>query len=286
MAFVYWIHLPEHTAPKTQGYIGITSKTVEARFNQHKFDIKRSKLRLHNNMNKYKDSIVVDTLLEDDLEFCQLVEWGYRDSTNIGWNHGVGGVAPRLGSKASVETRNKLSIAQMGRKPSEETRNKMSAWQLGKVLSESTKLKISKANKGAQVSEETRRKLSIAGKGRKISNETRAKLRPYWENKVFCKKAKEQALIYNLSLKSWNNNSSKANSKTWLLSEDMYSYTQTNPSHGSKRLAKAFNLKESNVIGVLKKLRSNWNPYEDLEYQSWKQQTLKEAECQQTNYSD
>ena len=49
---IYWIKYSEYTDPKIEGYIGLTSQSLEKRFNDHK----------HNNKNKHlKKYIKINT---------------------------------------------------------------------------------------------------------------------------------------------------------------------------------------------------------------------------------
>ena len=64
MAFVYWIHLPEHVDLLTEGYIGICGRTVGRRFRQHLTAAeKNSHLVVHRAIRKYKDKIVVNAYI-------------------------------------------------------------------------------------------------------------------------------------------------------------------------------------------------------------------------------
>lgn len=271
MAFVYWVHLPEHTNLLESGYIGITSKTVEVRMCQHKSDSKRDANRpFLNALRKYGDSLIVDTLVEGSLEYCQLIERKLRSKTSIGWNLAIGGDSPRLGSKASDESKLKMSESQLGRKHSEETKRKIGEKSRLFKHSKESKAKMSASQKGKKASDETRAKLSIAGKGRVFSEETKEKLRPHWENKTFSDFAKQKALEYLKSLSSWEVHS--ANKSVWILADTMYNYVLDNPTHGSKRLANKFNLKEAAVMGILKKLRGGWNPLLDEKWLKFHQE--------------
>jgi hypothetical protein len=65
-----------------------------------------------------------------------------------------------MGHSVSLETRNKISLAQIGKIVSSETKEKISAAQLGKKLTEQTKEKISISNLGKILSQQTKEKLS------------------------------------------------------------------------------------------------------------------------------
>lgn len=107
--WVYWIHLEEHTDILTEGYIGITTLGVAARFRAHKnaaanqHKKKRRATRIVNCFKKYGDDMLVTTLLDGSLEYCQIIESKLRPVENVGWNLAVGGAATRAGAKNTPE---------------------------------------------------------------------------------------------------------------------------------------------------------------------------------------
>lgn len=112
MAFVYWIHLPEHTDMFSEGYIGFTSKTVGKRFTRHKSDAKAgSRLHIHLAIMKYGERLLCDTLLEASEDYCKDVEYKLRKLPYTGWNLAVGGTVPTLGVYPSDETRLKMAAS-------------------------------------------------------------------------------------------------------------------------------------------------------------------------------
>lgn len=120
--WVYWIHLPEHTDLFSEGYVGITTIGVKERFKRHKtaalvskVNAKRSQ-RINHCINKYGDSLVVDTLLLADQDYCFEMEAKLRPSTNIGWNLARGGRGPAAGRKNSPEHIRKVAEANRGLK--------------------------------------------------------------------------------------------------------------------------------------------------------------------------
>lgn len=99
-AAVYWLHLPEHSDPLTEGYIGV-SKNPVSRMATH---IRRASENRHHNHNlikiikeKGKTSIIKDIILYGQETFCYEVENDLRPNPNIGWNIAEGG---RIGSGA------------------------------------------------------------------------------------------------------------------------------------------------------------------------------------------
>lgn len=130
MAFVYWIRKEEHTDIEKEGYIGITKRSVPVRYREHVSDSKRKYTYLYNAINKYGDSLIVDTLVECDLEYAYWLEERLRPCGDIGWNKLSGGVykVSDLSSAPKSEAhRRALSKAQTGKKSSPESRAKQSA---------------------------------------------------------------------------------------------------------------------------------------------------------------
>lgn len=121
MAFIYWIHLKEHSDIFTEGYIGYTTKTVKNRFSEHlsrirKNDTKRASTILLMAANKYGiDSLVIDTICECSLEYALYLENALRPNERIGWNLMIGGIkSPEM----TEERRKMISDKNKGRKRS------------------------------------------------------------------------------------------------------------------------------------------------------------------------
>lgn len=107
MAFVYHIHLPQHTGCFESGYIGFTSNTVEHRWKEHKALAVTEKSRnypIYNAIRKYGDKLVVTTLHEGSNEYCLDMENRLRPKPNTGWNISCGGGAPMLGMRHAEGT--------------------------------------------------------------------------------------------------------------------------------------------------------------------------------------
>jgi len=129
MAVVYWIHLPEHTDIASQGYVGVSNTTASKRFIHHNSDANLgSKFPVHRAIRKYKDSLILDTLLEGPSDYCYMIENKLRPSASVGWNCAVGGEIPStLGMKHSSETKSRMASARLGKKLSAATVSKMVA---------------------------------------------------------------------------------------------------------------------------------------------------------------
>lgn len=99
---IYWIRECHHTDPYTEGYIGLTSQSIEKRFSDHKYNTKNKHLR-----NRCRQNVVGIVLLEEnmDRDSVRIRENHYRPLPNIGWNINPGGDMPpsRLG-KVGITT--------------------------------------------------------------------------------------------------------------------------------------------------------------------------------------
>jgi len=79
MAYLYWVHLPEHTDIFSQGYVGVT-ENCKNRFRSHKFKFK-----------EFAQFLISEVILIADNSYCYLIEKKLRPSKNIGWNKSIGG---------------------------------------------------------------------------------------------------------------------------------------------------------------------------------------------------
>ena len=101
MAEVYWIRLPEHTDMFTQGYIGVTKKTAKQRWQWHVNSLSKKAGRsiVQNVIAKYRDSLIVETLVICDMNYAYELEEKLRPSPKIGWNIRMGGNTSEAFSK-------------------------------------------------------------------------------------------------------------------------------------------------------------------------------------------
>jgi len=159
-------------------YVGQTIFTLEQRKASHLSETSRmaDNMYFHNSIRKHGvDSfdweILEDGLLDEELNEREIFYIKKYDTFNNGYNLTLGGEGchgykhpeeiliflseRRIGSKASIETRQKMSTSHMGKPPttkgmkfSDETRKKMSESSKGMLHTEETKEKIRQANLG------------------------------------------------------------------------------------------------------------------------------------------
>lgn len=88
---LYWIKYQECQNPFEEGYIGITSQTIEKRFDNHKYNTKNKHLKNRCRQENVKIVCLFDNL---DQQQARILEEQYRPKENIGWNINKGGDLP------------------------------------------------------------------------------------------------------------------------------------------------------------------------------------------------
>ena len=188
-------------------YIGITTKTLEARKKEHIVNaLSRKLIRPFYNSIRGKGVDAYDWyVLEHCSSLNELFErekyyiehynsYFYSENSN-GYNLTFGGEGP-YGMKLSDDVKLKISLNNRNRIVSEETRRKLSEANKGRIVSSNSRIKISNAHKGRYVGRkltdewkknislnsrsgdpDIKEKLSKALKGRILSEEHKSKLR-------------------------------------------------------------------------------------------------------------
>lgn len=78
---VYWLHMPDHTDPMSQGYVGIVSNKR-----------RKTREREHRQNRRIPAGFVVTWLAENLTRFeAAKIEWEHRKQRHIGWNTKQGG---------------------------------------------------------------------------------------------------------------------------------------------------------------------------------------------------
>lgn len=118
MAFVYWIHLPEHTDLSSQGYVGVTTTTVSVRYQGHLKAMRRKDRPcpiVGKAIKKYGSSIRITPLLEGSEDYCYHIEELLRPTERVGWNTTAGGKRPArgfLGLQHTLDSKKKMADSQ------------------------------------------------------------------------------------------------------------------------------------------------------------------------------
>lgn len=95
-AYLYWIHLDSHENISEEGYVGVTTNSLEQRFQQHKYNSFREEGGVENTLRKafkkYGESYLKFTpLLQGDASYVFHLENLLRPEKGIGWNVAIGG---------------------------------------------------------------------------------------------------------------------------------------------------------------------------------------------------
>jgi hypothetical protein len=242
---LYWIKLPEHTDPRTQGYVGVSVRGCHKRMLEHyRATAKGSDLIVHRAMRKHTDNIEVVDLLKASPEFCLMVERELRPiyRTEGTWNINAGGELAQLGCKQTPE-RIERRVAKLR----------------GKVRSDEQREAMSKAFKGIKRSVDTRLKMSISRIGRIVSDPTKAKIRA-------------SHLVKNSKIPAWGHPASK--DETWVSAIKAFEYMGSFPTHKAAKIARHLGLKRNSITAMYNKLCAGWNPSEDSEYINWLEEKL------------
>jgi hypothetical protein len=98
-AYIYWLHLSEHTDMKSEGYIGV-AKNHHKRFESHKREALKSNHEnphLQQAFQKYGDRIQKHIVWLGEENVCYENEEILRPKPGIGWNINKGGDKPPIG---------------------------------------------------------------------------------------------------------------------------------------------------------------------------------------------
>lgn len=266
LSCVYWIHREDMKDPRTEGYIGISSKGHLHRFAQHKQAANRGEqLPVHKAIRKYKDSIKVTCLIEADPEFCLMVEEALRPVANMGkgiWNVGAGGGSTQLGFKHSEDSKKKMADSCRGREFTQETRDKISKANKGRKVTDESRKRMSIAQTGKKASEETRKKLSESHKGYVIPDATKKKMSEAAKGKIVPEVTKDK-----LSEKAsmWNNSQA---GHIWKHCTELYqSYSEGNYKYSELQLK--LGLSRKPLFTMKLRFNNGWIPSEDESFMKW-----------------
>lgn len=266
---VYWIRHPLHTDMFSEGYIGITSKSLKERLRGHLDATKRhygssKQTVVGRALLKYgQDTLVMEAICYCDKEYAQYLEREMRPEKKIGWNIAIGGDIPPgvKGLPVSKETREKLSKVHKGKLVSEETRQKQSKAKKGIPLAPNhaekvrknllknafvwtdeakakLRLRMSALHKGRVLSEDHKLKLSVSLTGRKIAHS-----HDLWRNP-------------------------KASKELWLISDSIYELWSSGLTE--KEIKEALSIpKNKHICKMLENFEKGFNPTLDEQWCMW-----------------
>lgn len=98
VATLYWLHLIDHTDIFTQGYVGVTTRSIDTRFKEHcnKF---KSSYNLYSPLHQALTKYGIENIVKTRLYICSVkeayeLEKLFRPFEYMGWNTVEGGKLP------------------------------------------------------------------------------------------------------------------------------------------------------------------------------------------------
>lgn len=166
-------------------YIGITEKTIEKRYDNHRRSsvFNDSPLIVHKAWRKYGAPVVKVMVIAEDDYLSELEIKAIKHFNTLapnGYNLSYGGdvspmLNPMVAAKVSQALKGRPAIFK-GRKHTEASKQKQRDAKLGKLLTEEHKAKIAAGGIGRITSQETKFKISLANRGKPRSEEYRRKI--------------------------------------------------------------------------------------------------------------
>jgi hypothetical protein len=97
-SYVYWLHLKEHTDVFLEGYVGVTTRSIDIRVKEHISKFKSS-YNSHNPLHLALSTSNLDSLIITRLCVCSeseayYIEKLFRPFEFMGWNTSEGGKLP------------------------------------------------------------------------------------------------------------------------------------------------------------------------------------------------
>lgn len=249
MAIIYWIRKPEHTDMFTEGYIGVTSRTLEQRVLEH---IKSSTMGGNKSYVVHKairsigiENLLTSVVLIAEEAYCYDIEFKLRPEKGIGWNIAIGGSKPP---------------SQEGNKHSDETKEKISKVWKGKKRSPESVQKSVDSRAGFKHSEESKEKMRLANIGTKRDPEAIAKRVAKMLGRTYTDEHKQKISASRLSKNPWD--ISPSNALLWAEADIYYKMwlEEKSPYKVSRRLQLAHKALEA----MFRRFESGYVPLENL----------------------
>lgn len=248
MAIVYWIRRPEHTDIFTQGYVGVSSRSLEDRIAEHIKTSKENGKRVYVVHKAIRsigiENLTYSTVLVGEEDYCYDVERKLRPTRSIGWNLAEGGSKPppKLGFEHSDESKEKISTIWKGKKRSSESVQRSAESRRGTKMPEHVRQKLLAANIGREQSQE-----SIDKRVAKVTGQQRTD-----EQKLKMSAAR-------LSKNPWE--IKPANIETWKLADEYYTLWQEEKS--PYKVARKLNVKHKTFAAMWRWFERGYIPLEN-----------------------
>lgn len=182
MAIVYWIRKPEHADLFSEGYVGVSSRSLEERIAEHvkvSGENHKKVYAIHKAIRSIGiDNLVYSVVLIGEESYCYEIEAKLRPTKKIGWNLAEGGSKPpsKLGFKHSDESKEKISKIWKGKTRTPESVAKSAESRKGTPMPDHVKQKLLEANTGKTQSQETINKRLEKVRGQRRTEEQKLRM--------------------------------------------------------------------------------------------------------------
>jgi hypothetical protein len=250
---VYWIHLPDHTDITSEGYVGITSTTLEKRMRKHlalSSNPVKCKYILHKALNKYSDKYVSEVICICDKEYAKWLEFKLRPTDFIGWNMRSGGMTgPTLTEDQKLLKKEKWYASMEGNFPSGSNHWN---WKGGIRSDPNYNRKTSDNEELKRI----RREVAIKNfKDVPLTEEHKKKL-----SEIKIKHFEENG--------PWSNN--LANHQVWKMAQEVYESWLGCPC-GDRAMCNRLSLaRTKSILNMIKMFREGWIPVQDERFMRFK----------------
>lgn len=309
MAQVYWIHKAEHTDIFTQGYVGFTSRNLDARFEEHNAEANAENRRkdvIHKAILKYGDTLVKEVVVECDEEYGLYIEEKLRPHRGIGWNIAKGGGKPpdATGVKRTIEQvmAQSLRMKASGVRPPQtpEVKNKIRQTRLAKGLWTNTDpvdpvdfwrnadlmynlfSRFPKIERmllchlsGVRYSRTLHDMLKHFKTGRLIPLENEQWLTDFTPNDSKYIDSLNEDDIFVMTQHYTHNMANRL----WLVADEVRAFIEANPQMTAFGVNKHYGLPSKSINLLYKKIKLGWKPSEDKLYLAWLAEYNKHKEC-------
>lgn len=253
---LYWLRHEDHQDMTSEGYVGITGKSLRERMNQHSICAEEGiEYPVYNAIRKYGDKIIVDVICIGDEEYILSLEESLRKYPHIGWNIDSGG------SGINSEVMKKMWASEKGDLWREEKRQR---------YKEDPSL-VDALHKGARE--------FIRNGGKEILRQRTAEQWEDPEKRALREKANKRAGKsktdhYN---KVGNWLSSKTNHYVWENAKTLYDLYIEDQSISRGKFAKKTGYTVNEIDCIHRKyFQKGWNPYEDEKWIEFYEKGLRE----------
>lgn len=288
----YWIREPHHTSVATEGYVGITCKGVERRFNEHCWSAEKGEgWTLQQKIRDIgRENLAVSAICIGSFEYIKDLELRLRPYPYIGWNHakGGGGHTPEFASERQKRTAKKFKGTEQEALRIERYKESMSAYYTDPDFIKRRSKSLKKSWEGNEERREAtserakanwedpvlREQMTKSIRDRTSSPEYKEKMSivqtERWENASEEDRERHRKGASEAAKKRYSENPfwkhPSANLETVSLADKAYEIWFSTKRCGHRRIEEVLGFKEYAFDHMVRRFRKGWNPLEDEEW--------------------